>query len=1126
MAFVRVRSAVASVAVILASLSAALTADPALAQRALLRPQSLAFEPIGAPIHVSKALLQQQAAARRSGVVRPMPVIVRLHGEPLATYDGRMPGLAATAPRSLGRVRLDLRSAASQRMLSHLRSQHQTFASSVQAAIPSARLGHRYQAVFNGMSLVIPANRLSTLAALPGVAAIYQDRTEQLQTEVSPAFIGAPELWNAVGGRSSAGEGVIVGVLDSGIWPEHPSLRDPDAFGKPYAAPPGPARPCEFNTGSVPGPAFTCNNKLIGARTFMSTYESVVGLAPGEYSSARDANGHGTHTATTAAGNAQVSASIGGRAFGAISGIAPRAHVMVYKVCGEAGCFKSDSVAAVNQAVLDGVDVINFSISGGSVPYTDPVSLAFLQAVEAGVVVAASAGNNGPGPDTTDHLEPWTITVGATTTHRRFQSQVALTATDGASLTLSGSSITAGLPAAPVVVPTDAACLAPFAAGSVTGKIVVCERGGNGRTNKSFNVLQGGAAGMLLVNPPGFADTSTDNHFLPTVHLDQAATSSLRAFLAARVGVRASLGAAQAVVQDGDLMAAFSSRGGPARTLGIAKPDLTAPGVQILAGGTPASDNATSQVTGELFMAIQGTSMASPHVAGAAALLRQLRPTWTPAQIKSALMTTAKTDVRLEDGRTPGSPFDRGSGRIDLKRAANAGLLFDETAANYVALQSSLWQANYPSLAVPGFVGQATVSRTVQNTRNAPAEWSLVVSGPRDLKVTVPAQISVPPLGRATFSIALDGRNLPIGSVRHATLELRKSGEETLRFPITVIRSAPTVSLAHACTPPSIARGAVVDCSISISNLVNGSANVAMSLALPGTWLDLVPGSVVNATPQGNGLSFSGMMAGPSDGNIQIGAGASPGGGYLPLSNFGNSSAVDLADESIVNFSVPGFRFGGVTYTRIGIASNGYVVLGGGTGADVDYVNQSMPTAAAPNNVLAPFWTDLDPSLGGQVLANILSDGVDSWFVADWDAVPEYGSDTRKASFQVWIRLGTVEDVTFAYGSMTSRGVEGALTVGAESPHGTKGANHYFNGQGTLPVNGTQLRVTAAPPNPPEVRTIRYSARGRSAGSWSSCALMNSSAYFGTQVACVGGSVSSVPRVLPGAGSSPQGGSP
>jgi len=267
----------------------------------------------------------------------------------------------------------------------HVAGKQAAFEAAARAALPQARVLHRYQMVLGGIAMLVPENQVRALSSLPGVIAVYPDARLRLHTDRSPGFIGAQELWGRLGGQKNAGEGVIVGILDTGIWPEHPSFSDPDASGTAYPAPSPPARGCQFGGGANPGSPFACNNKLIGAYRFMAAYEQCAdrgecAMPAGDYTSSRDSDGHGTHTASTAAGNGQVDAEIFGIEWGRVSGIAPRAHVVAYKVCGVETCFASDAVAAVEQAVLDGVDVINFSIGGGSVPYFDAVELAFLDA--------------------------------------------------------------------------------------------------------------------------------------------------------------------------------------------------------------------------------------------------------------------------------------------------------------------------------------------------------------------------------------------------------------------------------------------------------------------------------------------------------------------------------------------------------------------------------------------------------------------------------------------------------------------------------------------------------------------------------------------------------------------------
>src|SRR5262245_16073486 len=362
-------------------------------------------------------------------------VIVQLQDPSLASYNGGVLGLAPTSPQATGAARLDPGSSQSRAYLQHLIRQQDTFESNAKATL-RARVTQRFDVVLNGVAMQVPADQLAAVARLPGVRAVYPDELLHLDTDSSPQFLGIPPLWRELGGQGSAGEGVVVGVLDSGVWPEHPSLSDPDPLGKPYPAPPPPAsgsRGCAFTGGAHPGPAVTCNNKLIGAERFMATYDSVVGLLPDEFTTARDDNGHGTHTSTTATGNRGVAASIFGIPRGTISGMAPRAHVIAYKVCGDKGCFQSDSVAAVQKAIKDGVNVINFSISGGNSPFGDAVELAFLDAYNAGVFVAASAGNSGPAADTVDHRGPWLTTVAASTQDRAFVNRARITSSDGAS---------------------------------------------------------------------------------------------------------------------------------------------------------------------------------------------------------------------------------------------------------------------------------------------------------------------------------------------------------------------------------------------------------------------------------------------------------------------------------------------------------------------------------------------------------------------------------------------------------------------------------------------------------------------------------------------------------------------
>ena len=993
-------------------------------------------------------------------------------------------------------------------------------------AVGAGQVIYRYQKVFNGASMILPGDNLDAVASIPGVARVYLDELVELNTDESPAFIGAPMLWEAVGGQEVAGEGVVVGLIDSGIWPEHPSFSDPDPSGKPYGEPPfepghngvlGGRSTCDFgNTAWNPNDApFPCNNKLIGAYRFQDTAEALDKLTADEFKSARDSDGHGTHTASTAAGNAGVEASILGTSFGTVSGIAPRAHIIMYRTAwGENGTsYFSDLTAAIEQATLDGVDALNYSIGGGAEPFNETPSLAFLAAYENGVFVSCSAGNSGPAPDTVEHRCPWTATVAASTQSRTFEGYIHIVADNSDTLDLIGVSMGGDVTGELVLGADygDALCgsadgVNPFAPDTFTSnQIVVCERGIVARVEKSANVQAGGGGGMILYNPM-VQTLNADNHYVPTVHIDDVAGTTLLDFIASHTGETVTLTGGVKVFGQGDVMAAFSSRGGPGQWLGISKPDISAPGVNILAGHTPMPAFVGGGAPGNYFQAIGGTSMSAPHITGAAALLKQMHPDWTPGQIKSALMMTAWTDgVVKEDGVTPADSFDYGSGRVDLTKAGDAGVTVSATGPEFLALRDRLWDANYPSLYVPVMAGQVTVQRTLHSELSKNAVWKTSVDAPPDVTVDVPTTIQVKAGQDATFDITVDARHVAVGEVRHATLYL-SHGDSSLRFPITIVREQPAVTLAKTCDPADLALGDTTDCTIAIANTSFDDATVSLfDKAPPG--LPMVPRSVVGADQRGaSALSFEGTLYGaaPPEVTVVDGTGTTPA-GYLPLSYFGIAAIGGVGDEMIVNFNTYPFVYAGETYGRIGMVSNGYAVVGGGDASDVDYINQVLPDPTRPNNVLAPFWTDLNPASGGELRAGYLGDGVNTWLVLDWEAVRCFG-DEEYNSFQIWVGVNGVEDISFTYGPVGD-GESGWLTVGAENEYGNSGQNWYVDGAGTPVSADDEIRVSSVPGAPGETRTITYTATGEDTGPWSNCAEMTGDLWFGINIACFEGTV-------------------
>jgi subtilisin family serine protease len=631
--------------------------------------------------------VQGQQLGRRLPKAPPNNVyIVVMSADPVVAYTGQTAGLAATAPDQGNKV--DPNSAQVQEYVQYLQQSHNVVLATV--GVDAANKLYDYTYAFNGFAARLTPEQAKALAMQPNVTVILRDEFRHVTTDNSPSFLGL-DAPSGPWAKKIKGENVLVGVIDTGIWPEHPSFADDGS----YRRLPGVSSiPCEFgNTAHNPADApFTCNNKLIGARQFLETYKLVIGLTPDEFDSARDDDGHGTHTASTAAGNAGVAASIFGIPRGTIAGIAPRARIIAYKGCAEQGCFTSDTAAAIDTAVADGVDVINYSIGGGAT-LTGVDDFAFLFAADAGVFVAASAGNEGPDPETVGSpaAVPWVTAVGASSQSRSFISEITANGPGDVPTGLWGGSITPGISdydlvdaegIADTAGDTSGQCLNPFPAGTFDANdAVLCNNAPVNRSVRVVNVAAGSGGAVILLNPPGENVTPTDNHPLPTVHMLYDVGQQLREYLLAHPG-EVTISFTESVARfapadprvKSNVMAIFSSRGPDAAAPDIIKPDVTAPGIQILAGASPIHGTAAAQ--GQLFQAIQGTSMSSPHVAGIFALIKQVHPDWSPAMAKSTLMTTAYQEVFKDDGVTPADPFDMGAGHVNPGGKAKKGSLF------------------------------------------------------------------------------------------------------------------------------------------------------------------------------------------------------------------------------------------------------------------------------------------------------------------------------------------------------------------------------------------------------------------------------------------------------------------
>ncbi|MFC4701339.1 S8 family serine peptidase [Glaciecola siphonariae] len=695
---------------------------------------------------------------------------------------------------------------------------------------------YNYAHTFNGFSARLNSEQLAALQNHPDVAAVYQDELHTLTTSNTPAFLGltGPDGQHTLGIK---GEDVIVGILDSGIWPENMSFgEDPSVEELAYGpAPEGWAGECNvgsvgqfvddagnvvYNDETAPVDEFTCNNKLIGARYFGTSFSSVYEMRfdLGEFASPRDADGHGSHTASTAAGNAGVTAVLSGADVGTVSGIAPRARVAAYKVCwnanyvspegvNERGCFFGDSMAAIDQAVVDGVDVLNYSI-GNSQAINSPVYNAALRAADAGVFFSGSGGNSGPAAATVSNIAPWVATVAAST----YDGESALIGTEleinsgnvGSETLFSlPGQITAPIPAEGLT--GDLALAEPLLAcdpitnpEALAGKIALIARGACNFSTKILGAQDAGAVGVVVysdartptamggdgtgITIPGVMVTNSDGLLLSASV--EAETTNVTMTLTPDSGT---------ITEVGNIMAGFSSRGVNTQTNDIIKPDITAPGVRILAASSPEQLNFGGNPQGENFAYLQGTSMSSPHIAGMAALLSGQYPDWTPAQIKSAIMTTARQNVVKEDGETPADPFDFGAGHVDPVPAMNPGLVYNANLGDYLGflcgqgeagLVSTLAettcadleadgfatdasQLNYPSIAIGTLEEPETITRTVTDVTGDGGVYTVSVEAPTGIAVTVATfdsegvqtedgLVTVAPNGTASYALTFE----------------------------------------------------------------------------------------------------------------------------------------------------------------------------------------------------------------------------------------------------------------------------------------------------------------------------------------------------------------------------------
>ncbi|XP_044968904.1 subtilisin-like protease 4 [Hordeum vulgare subsp. vulgare] len=681
------------------------------------------------------------------------------------------------------------------------------------------RLLHSYHHVASGFAARLTRRELEDVSAMPGFVAAVPDVIYHVQTTHTPQFLG---LDTAIGARNlsiGSGEGVIIGLLDTGVFPDHPSFS---GFG--MMPPPDKWKGrCDFN-GSA------CNNKLIGARSFISSGDgSASGAAPVP---PIDGNGHGTHTSSTAAGSVVLGAQVLGQGNGTASGMAPRAHLAMYQVCDENGsCAGVDVLAGIDAAVSDGCDVLSISLGFPPLPfYNDSVAIGTFAAAEKGIFVSMAAGNDGPRDSSILNEAPWMLTVAASTMDRLISAKVILgdnVSFDGESLYQPDNSVEASL----VYAGASLKNLAQFCGnGSLDGfdvknKVVLCDSGSFAPEEQGAEVLRAGGAGMIVANQflEGYI-TFPDANVLPASEVSYDAGVKIKKYINSTANPTANISFRGTVLgtSPAPVMAFFSSRGPNVHSPGILKPDITGPGVNVIAAWPSQVPHTSSIDPMPSFNILSGTSMSTPHLAGIAALIKSKHPDWSPAAIKSAIMTTADVTDRsgtpiLDEQHKAADLFAVGAGHVNPEKAMDPGLIFDISPDEYIGYLCGMYkseevsviarravncsaemtipdyQLNYPSVSVvfpPRWTSSPPISvgRTVTNVGEVSAMYYPKVDMPADSSVNLtvsPDKLSFTETNQVQkFDIYVEAKNSNATAVQGAIRWV--SVKHTVRIPISV----------------------------------------------------------------------------------------------------------------------------------------------------------------------------------------------------------------------------------------------------------------------------------------------------------------------------------------------------
>ncbi|KAL5752980.1 hypothetical protein ACOSQ2_023487 [Xanthoceras sorbifolium] len=566
-------------------------------------------------------------------------------------------------------------------------SQHSWYMSMLSSISDTSKHVYSYTNSLHGFSATLTASELEALRNSSGYVSSTRDHPLRVHTTHTSQFIGLSSssgAWPA----SNYGEGIIIGVVDTGIWPESESFNDQGITKVPTRWKGKCMYGTRFNSSS-------CNNKLIGARFYNKGLIANNPKLKISMSSPRDVSGHGTHTSSIAAGNYVRGASYFGYATGVARGMAPRAHVAMYKAIWRYGVYSSDVIAAIDQALQDGVDVLSLSL-GMSVKdiflEDDPIAIATFATIEKGIFVVASAGNDGPLYWTLINGAPWLLTVGSATTDRKFEGILTL----GSQVQISFASLYPGnfsLRQIPLVYMDG--CESVTELKKVKFNIIVC-KDKLSISSQVKNAVSAEVVGAVFISGSSISESeSYIRSSFPAAFIGLRDGQTIIDYIQKSSNPTGSFQFQKTVIgtKPAPKIDSYSSRGPFPSCPSILKPDLLAPGSLVLASWSPISSvtKIRSSLLFNNFNLISGTSMATPHVAGVAALVKAVHPDWSPAAIRSALVTTANSldntlgpikDIANSD--LPASPLEMGAGLINPNRALSPGLVYDATAEDHI----------------------------------------------------------------------------------------------------------------------------------------------------------------------------------------------------------------------------------------------------------------------------------------------------------------------------------------------------------------------------------------------------------------------------------------------------------